>query len=43
MVPNYVYVLIRFKMAESVISLVGTTLLCHYGEMNDILPIGGVV
>jgi len=30
-------------MAESVNSLVGTTLLCHYGETNDIFPIGGIV
>ena len=30
-------------MAESVNSLVGTTLLYHYGETNDIFPIGGLV
>jgi hypothetical protein len=30
-------------MAKSVKSLVGTTLLCHYGETNDIFPIGGLV
>jgi hypothetical protein len=43
LVPNYAYVVIRHKMAESVNSLVGTTLLCHYGETSDILPIGGLV
>ena len=43
LVPNYVYVVIRLKMAESVNSLVGTTLLCHYGETNDVFPIGGLV
>jgi len=43
LVPNYVYVVIRLKMAESVNSLVGTTLLCHYGETNDIVPNGGLV
>ena len=30
-------------MAESVNSLVGTTLLCHDGKTNDIFPIGGLV
>jgi hypothetical protein len=30
-------------MAECVNSLVGSTLLCHYGETNDIFPIGGLV
>jgi len=30
-------------MAESVNSLVGTTLLCHCGETNDIFSIGGLV
>jgi hypothetical protein len=30
-------------MAESVNNLVGMTLLCHYGETNDIFPIGGLV
>ena len=35
--------MIQLKMAESVNSLVGTTLLCHYGETNNIFPIGGLV
>ena len=43
LVTNYVYVVIQLKMAESVNSLVGTTLLCHYGGTNDIFPIGGLV
>ena len=43
MVPNYVYVVIRLKMTEIVNSLVGSTLYCHYGETNDIYPIGGLV
>ena len=30
-------------MAECVNSLIGTTLLCHYGETNDIFHIGGLV
>ena len=43
LIPNNVYVVILLKMAESVNSLVGTTLLCHYGETNDVFPIGGLV
>jgi hypothetical protein len=43
LVPNYVYVVIRLKMTESVHSLVDTTLICHYRETNDIFPIGGLV
>jgi len=43
LVPNYVYVAIRLKMAENINSLVGSTLLCHYGETHDVFPIGGLV
>jgi hypothetical protein len=43
MVPNYVYVAIRLKIAKSINGLVGTTLLCHYGEANYVFPIGGIV
>jgi hypothetical protein len=42
-IPNHVYVVIRLKMVESVNSLVGTTLLCHYGETNDVFLVGGLV
>ena len=42
-VPSYVYVVIRLKMTENVNNLVSTTILCHYGETNDIFPIGGLV
>ena len=42
-VNNYVYIVIRLKMVERVNSLVRTTLLCHYGETNDIFPSGGMV
>ena len=42
LVPNYVYIVIRLKVAEGVNRLVGKTLLCHYGETNDIFPIGGL-
>ena len=41
--PNFAYIVIRLKMAERVNSLVGTTLLFHGGETNDIFPIGGLV
>ena len=30
-------------MVEIAYSLVGSTLICHYGETNDIFPIGGIV
>jgi hypothetical protein len=30
-------------MAENINSLVGSTLLCHYGETHDVFPIGGLV
>ena len=43
MVPNYLCVVIRLKMAENIIYLVGSTLLRHYGEMHDVFPIGGLV
>jgi len=44
LVPNYAYVAIRLKVAESVNSLIGTTyLLCQCGGTNDVFPIGGLV
>ena len=30
-------------MAKSMNSRLGSTLLCHFGEPNDIFPIGGLV
>ena len=42
-IPNYFYVVIRLKKAESINSLVRTTLLCHYGETQDVFPIGGLL
>ena len=42
-VPDYVYVVIRHKIAEIVYSIIGTTLLYHYRETSDIFPIGGPV
>ncbi len=43
LVPNYVYVVLRLKMAEICNSLLGKTLLCHYGETGDIFLIRGLV
>ena len=43
LVPDYVYGVIRLNTAESVTSFVDATLLCHYGETNDIVSIGGLV
>ena len=42
-VPNYVYVVIQLKMAGSVNSFVGTSLLYQYGETNDFFLVGGLV
>ena len=42
LVPNYVYVVIRLKMAENINSIIGSPLLCHYGETHDAFPIGGL-
>ena len=44
LVSNYVYVVIRLKMAENINRLVGSTLLCHYSETHDdVFPIAGLV
>ena len=43
LVPKYVYEVIRLKMAESINRLVGSTLICHYGETHDVFPIGSLV
>ena len=43
LVPNYVYVVIRLKMAENINSLVGSALFCHCGETHNVFPIGGLV
>ncbi len=40
--PNYVYVISRLKMSESSNYIFGG-LMCHYGENNDVFPIGGLV
>ena len=39
---NYVYVVIRLKMSES-INGISSSLFCHYGETDDAFLIGGLV
>ncbi len=39
---NYVYVIIRLKMSESINRIAGS-LFCHYGETDDAFLIGGLV
>ena len=39
---NYVYVITRLKMSESINGIAGS-LFCHYGETDDALLIGGLV
>jgi len=43
LVPNYVDVVIQLEMAESINSLVGSSLLFLYGETHDICSIGGLL
>ncbi len=40
--PNYVFVIIRLKMSQSISALFGG-LLCHHGFSDDVYPIGGLV
>jgi hypothetical protein len=39
---NYVYVVIRLKMRESINGIAGS-LFCHYGGTDDAFLIGGLV
>ena len=40
--PNYVFVIIRLKMPQSINALSGG-ILCHHGISDDVYPIGGLV
>jgi len=40
---EYVYIIVRLKFTEDIKSLAPSSLLCHYGESNDVFPIGGLV
>jgi len=42
-IPNYVYALIRFKMPYKIDDIIPDTLLCPYGETNDVFLVGGLV
>jgi hypothetical protein len=43
-VTNYVSRMIRLKISEeSTYGIVGCSLLCHYGETDDVFLIGGLV
>jgi len=42
-VSNCVYIVIRLKMAEESNGLVGSNLYRHYGEINGVFLIGGLV
>ncbi len=40
---DYVYIIVRLKFTEDIESLSPSSLFCHYGDSNDVFPIGGVV
>ena len=43
LVLEYAYVLFRLKMVMQLNSLTSSTILCRYGDTNDVFPIGGLV
>jgi hypothetical protein len=40
---EYVYIIVRLKFTEDSKSLAPSSLFCHYGDSNDVYPIGGLV
>ncbi len=42
-VRGYIYIICRLKFTEDIKSLAPSSLFCHYGETNDLFPIGGLV
>ncbi len=40
---DYVYIICRLKFNEDIKSLAPSSLFCHYGDTNDVFPIGGLV
>ena len=40
---DYVYIIVRLKFTEDIKSLFPNSLLCHYGDSNDVFPIRGLV
>jgi hypothetical protein len=43
LVREYAYVWLRFKMAMEQNSFTSSTILCRYGDTNDVFPNGGLV
>jgi len=42
LVLEYAYILLRKKMEMQQNSLNSSTILCRYGDTNDVFPIGGL-
>ncbi len=42
-VRDYVYNVCRLKFTAGIKSLAPSSLFCHYGDTNDVFPIGGSV
>ncbi len=40
---EYVYIVCRLKSTNDINFLTPSSLFCHYGETNDIFPVGGLV
>jgi hypothetical protein len=43
LVREYAYVVLRLKMSNSEDSLTSSIIRCHYGNANDVFPVGGLV
>ena len=42
-VRDYVYIVCRLKFTADIKSLAPSYMFCHYGDTNDVFPIGGLV
>jgi len=42
-VRDYVYIVCRLKFTANIKSLAPSSMFCHYGDRNDVFPIGGLV
>ncbi len=42
-VRGYAFIIVRLKFTEDIKSLAPNSLFCHYGDTNDVFPIGGIV
>ncbi len=43
LVRDYAYNVVRLKFTEDIKSLIPSSLFSHYGDTNDVHPIGGLV